>query len=459
MAKHIEVGEILELTIHGLGHAGEGVGRHENLAVFVPDVLPGERVRISITQVKKTYARGKVKEILHPAPYRVVPQCPASHQCGGCQLQHLNYQAQLAQKREMVQAALTRLGGLGGVEVNPTLGMADPWHYRNKIHLQVMQEAGRVKLGFYAEGSYRLAAGPAQQACLLVDKQINQVAAVLEELVNQHRLPPYHWQKQTGLLRHVIFRRGFHTGEIMVVLVTSGAPWPAAGEFAKAVAARHPAVVSVIRNINNSPERVILGEKNLLLAGREYITDYLMGLQFKISATSFYQVNPRQTEVLYNKVLEFANLQGQETVVDAYCGIGTIANCLAPHARRVLGMEIVPSAVADAKANALANGLNNTEFKLGAVEKLLPQMVAGGLQPDLVVLDPPRKGCAGEVLEAVSRAGVPRVIYVSCDPATLARDLGILDNLGYRTLQVQPVDMFPWTSHVECVVLMSRVEK
>ncbi|SHF41376.1 23S rRNA m(5)U-1939 methyltransferase [Desulforamulus putei DSM 12395] len=458
MEKVIKTGDLLDLTIQGLGHAGEGVGRYENLAVFVPGVLPGERARVRITRVKKSFARGEAVDILEQAANRVVPPCPVSHRCGGCQLQHLEYQAQLDHKRAVVQAALTRLGGLEQVEVQPTLGMTDPWHYRNKIHLQVKQEGHRVKLGFYAEGTYQLATGPGHQTCLLVDKQINQVAATLEELINEQAVPPYDWQKKSGLLRHVMIRRGFRTGEIMVVLVTSSQRWPAAREFARAIVTRHPEVVSVIRNINTSPGRVVLGAENRLLTGREYIFDYLKDLKFKISAASFYQVNPLQTEVRYNRVLQLADLKGNETVVDAYCGIGTIANFLARHAGRVIGMEIVPEAVEDAKENALLNGLSNTEFIPGPVESLLPNMVAQGLKPDLVVLDPPRKGCAKEVLQAISKAQAPRVVYVSCDPGTLARDLGILDASGYQTLLAQPVDMFPWTSHVECIIQIKRAE-
>lgn len=334
--------------------------------------------------------------------------------------------------------------------------MEDPWHYRNKIHLHVKKEGHRVKLGFYAEGTYELATGLGHQTCLLVDKQINQVAATLEEFINKHAVSPYHWQKKRGLLRHVMIRRGFGTGEIMVVLVTSAERWSTAKEFDRAIVTRHTEIVSVIRNINTSPGRVVLGSENRLLTGREYILDYLNGLKFKISAPSFYQVNPLQTEVLYNRVLELADLKGHETVVDAYCGIGTIANFLARHAGRVIGMEIVPEAVEDAKENALLNGLSNTEFIPGPVESLLPKMVAKGLKPHLVVLDPPRKGCEKEVLQAISEAQVPRMVYVSCDPGTLARDLGIFDSSGYQTLLAQPVDMFPWTSHTETVCLLER---
>ncbi|ABO50772.1 23S rRNA m(5)U-1939 methyltransferase [Desulforamulus reducens MI-1] len=454
MGNNATVGDIVDLEIHGLGHSGEGVGRYQKLAVFVPGALIGERVRVRINQVKKSFARGQLVEILKQTTARIVPNCESYQVCGGCQLQHLDYQEQLTYKRSVVESALFKIGGLKGVEVLPTLGMRNPWHYRNKIHLQVKEAKGRIKLGFYAEGSYELAAGLAGQSCLLVQKEINQVIAILEELINSYKLTPYHWGEKRGLLRHVMIRQGFHSGQCMVVLVTSPEEWQAENAFSRALVARQPKIVSVIRNINRNPGRIVLGEENRVMYGKEYIVDELNGLNFNISANSFYQVNTLQTEELYQKAKEFAQLQGHERVIDAYCGIGTIALYLARSTVEVVGMEIVPPAVADAKENARLNGITNTKFFQGAVEKLLPRM-AKDLKPDVVVLDPPRKGCEKEVLTAISESKVPRIVYVSCDPATLARDLGVLDKLGYQTLQVQPVDMFPWTYHVECVVLMS----
>lgn len=451
-----KIGEMVELDIHGLGHAGEGVGRLQNLAVFVPGALEGERIRAKLTQVKKSFARAELVEIIHKAPGRVESSCQFAKTCGGCQLQHLNYQHQLEQKRLLVQNALTRLGKLENVPVLPTLGMQNPWHYRNKIHLQVQQVGNRTKLGYYSEGSYQLAATLGEQNCLLVDQDINEVVCTLEKLINEQGIAAFDWQKKNGLLRHIMLRSGFKTGEIMVVLVTSNQNWPKAKQFANELIKTHPEVVSVIQNINTNPGHLVLGSQNRLLAGKETILDVLNDLTFKISAASFYQVNPLQTEVLYNKALEFADLKGDEQVVDAYCGIGTIANFLARHTMEVIGLEIIPAAVENAKESAATNKITNAKFMAGAVEKLLPQMIAKGLQPDIVILDPPRKGCEREVLDAIAQAKVSRVVYVSCDPATLARDLGILDKLGYETLVVQPVDMFPWTGHVETVCKLSR---
>lgn len=455
MESILSIGDKVNIEINGLGHSGEGVGRYQNIAVFVPGALIGERVRVRIKQVKKSFARGELVEILKNSTSRLEPTCKYYQHCGGCQLQHLDYQAQLAHKRTVVESALQKIGGLPDVTVLPTLGMNDPWHYRNKIHLQVKEEKGRIKLGFYAEGSYELVAGLAGQTCLLVQQEINQVIVTLEELINEYKLTPYHWGKKQGLLRHVMIRRGFHTGQCMVVLITSPEKWPTAKSFSQTLIARQPKITSVIRNINNNPGRIVLGRENQVLSGKEYIEDELGALKFNISASSFYQINPLQTEVLYRKAMEYAQLTGKERVIDAYCGIGTIALYLARYAGEVVGMEIVPAAVADAKENACINGLNNVKFLQGAVEKLLPAM-AKDLKPNVVVLDPPRKGCEKEVLTAISLAKVPKVVYVSCDPATLARDLGVLDKLGYQTLQVQPVDMFPWTGHVETVCKLSR---
>lgn len=452
----LQVGDIEEITIGGMGHTGEGIGRAEGVAVFVPGALPGETVKVRIDQVKKNYARGELLEIIQKASARISSRCPFTKACGGCHLQHLDYQEQLRHKREMVLSALKRIGGLENIEVLTTLGMDDPWHYRNKVHLQVKKDGNRIQLGFFADGTHQMVAEVAKHKCLLVHEKMNQIMATLQELINTDSLSVYCWKRKEGLLRHVMIRRGYRSGQVMVVFVTSPEEWPGAKKLAKDLIARHPEVTSVIRNINHQPGRAVLGRENHLLAGEESIMDWIEDLKFKISASSFYQVNSIQTEALYGKVLEYAGLQGDETVVDAYCGIGTIALFLARHAGEMIGLEIVEQAVEDARQNALLNNLTNTRFYSGPVEKLLPQMASKGQKADVVILDPPRKGCAREVLNAVTAMQVPRIVYVSCDPATLARDLGILSKMGYQAAKVQPVDMFPWTSHCEVVVLLVK---
>lgn len=448
-------GEVVELDIHDLGHAGEGIGRLRDMVVFVPGALVGEKVSATIIEVKKSFARARLKEIIKKSNYRVEPACSASKRCGGCHLQHLDYNIHLEHKKAVVSAALNRIGSLKNVTVQEVLGMHNPWNYRNKIHLHLWQEGNEIRLGFFEGGSHEPAVDVGQVSCLLVDNKINEIVSTLGVLINKYKVVPYSWQKGKGFLRNIVVRRGMSTGEVMIVFVTTIDHWTSAKQLVNEIIFRHPEVVSVVRNINNSAGRLVLGRENRIMAGKDHISDVLGGLRFQISASSFSQVNPLQTEVLYKKTLELAGLTGTETVVDAYCGIGTIALLLASRAGHVAGVEMVAEAVEDAKKNAILNNISNSEFIAGKVELILPQMLKRGLQPDVVILDPPRQGCDKQVLETIAGTGVPRVIYVSCDPATLARDLSIMEGYNYRTLEVQPVDMFPWTGHVESIIMMT----
>lgn len=450
----LQPGKILRLSIHGLSHAGEGVARTEEMVIFVPGALPGEEIEAQVSQVKKNYARGKVTAILNPSINRVKPICPAYNGCGGCHLQHLDYKEHLRHKTEVVQTALRRIGNIKEAVVHNTIGMGDPWHYRNKVHLQIVRKGQDVKLGFFQEGSHELAYETEENDCLLVDTGINKVIITLSELLNRYNVSVYDWTKKQGLLRNLMIRRGKSSGEIMVVLVTTGDKWAEEAKFVKDLVERHSNIVSVIRNINDDHGRVILGKENRVLAGRDHIVDILGGLKFKVSASSFYQVNPIQTEVLYKKALDYAELKGTEKVVDAYCGIGTIALYFARHVKHVTGIEVIPEAVEDARANAAYNKISNADFLQGQVEKVLPGLLAQDNSPDVLILDPPRQGCDPQVLKSIAEIGIHRVVYVSCDPATLARDLSVLSQLDYRVVEVQPVDMFPWTAHVEVVAQM-----
>lgn len=450
----IKQGQVIEIAIDNLSSGGEGVGRWNKMAVFVPGALPGERARVRISQVKKSYARGELERLLETTSGRVEPECSDYSVCGGCNLQHFNYESQLVYKRQVVVDVLARIGKIGDVLVHPVIGMDNPWYYRNKVHLQVAGEKENLQLGFFAPGSHNLVSGSGH--CRLVNRHLNVVKALLEELLNRYDVEPYHWKNRRGLLRHVMLRVGEATGEVMVVLVTAPGKWPQGQELARELMGCSPRVVSVVRNINNKSRQVVLGNKNQVLGGGEYITEKLNNLSFRLSANSFFQVNTIQAERLCQVALGYVSLTGVETLVDAYCGTGTIALYLVGSASRVVGLEIIPEAVEDAKANALLNGIKNVEFKIGPVEKLLPGLIKGGLKPGIVVLDPPRKGCEKEVLEAICASQVSRVVYVSCNPATLARDLGRLQDCGYRVVEVQPVDMFPWTGHVECIVQIKR---
>lgn len=454
----LNVGDPAEVEITGLSHAGEGVGRWRGLALFVPLAVPGERVRVEITAVGKSFARGRLVEVLEKSGVRVEPGCGLFGDCGGCHLLHMDYREQLRWKTVQVREALTRIGGLGKVPVANTLGMDEPWHYRNKAHFHVGRDSGRLALGFFARGSHRVTGfvdSEGGSGCLLVHRDLLRVAVHAARILENLRVPLYDWETQRGYLRNLVLRRAAATGEIMLVLVTGRQNWPAEREFAGRLTAEEPGVVSVIRNVNPLESRELLGPENRVRAGRPAITEHLGGLEFQIGPASFFQVNPEQTEKTYEIVRLFAGLTGKETVVDAYSGIGTIALLLASRAVSVVGFEALSAAVADARKNAIRNRIDNVWFERGAVEDLLPEWAARNRAVDVAVLDPPRRGCAPAVLEAVARLQPRRVVYVSCVPATLARDLARLNVLGLEAVQVQPVDMFPQTSHVEAVALLT----
>ncbi|HUW64524.1 MAG TPA: 23S rRNA (uracil(1939)-C(5))-methyltransferase RlmD [Spirochaetia bacterium] len=453
------------MTIDGITHAGEGVGRYGGLAVFVPGAAPGETVLAEMDQVRKNYARARLVEVQVPSPARREPACRHFPACGGCHLQHLAYPEQLRLKTGLVRDSLTRLAGLGDVPVRNTLGMAgDSLHYRNKVHFQIGHRFGKITLGYYGEKSHALTGlfpdGAASAAllhpgCLLADPGLNIAAAAVQELLNvcaAGAVPG----KGNRFFRHVLLRKGLGTGEMMVVVVTTAGPWPLEHEFAAKLVQRHPDVRSIVRNLHDGPDETILGRENRVLAGQPTITDRLEHWKLRLSPSSFYQVNPAQTLLLYRNAAAFAGLRGGETVVDAYSGVGSLTLWLAAQARRVYGLEIEPAAVADARANAVLNQVANVDFQRGDVAELLPTLAATGVVPDVVMLDPPRRGCSRTVLKTVAALEVPKVVYLSCDPGTLARDLAFLVSRGYRVDEVQPVDMFPWTPHIECVV---KIEK
>jgi 23S rRNA (uracil1939-C5)-methyltransferase len=462
------------VDVAGLGHDGEGVGRYEGYTLFVPGALPGERVRVRVGKVKKQYGFASLLDVVEPSADRVAPPCAVYDACGGCQLQHLSYEAQLRAKRRIVVDALQRIGKLavasadsapteaGGspdaadrppVIVHPTIGMADPWRYRNKVQVPIGEQQGGLIGGFYEQGSHRIVD---MDACLIQQEESDEIVLRVKRIGSALGLTAYREDTHTGLLRHVVVRTARRTGEIMVVLVTNGDRLPNAERLVEAIREAVPGVVSVCQNINTARTNVVFGGETRVLWGQEVIYDYIGDVKFAISPRSFFQVNPVQTEVLYGKALEYAALSGEETVIDAYCGIGTISLFLAKRARRVYGVEIVPEAIADARRNAELNGMPNVEFAVGEAETVLPRWLEEGVAPDVVVVDPPRKGCDPALLDTLLAMKPPRVVYVSCNPATLARDLRVLEDGGYRTVEVQPVDMFPHTVHVECCVLIER---
>lgn len=448
-------GKELELTITGLGSSGEGVGRYEGMAVFVPGALPQETVKARAVFVKKNYINGELTEVLNASPERVEPVCPVYKECGGCQLQHLSYEGELKEKRQQVIDALERIGHLHGVNVLPTIASESPLYYRNKMQFPVTGHKGTLQIGCFAQNTHRVID---VENCFIQKQKNNEIAAVVRQWMKQYKIAPYDEDARTGIVRHIMGRVGVHTGEIMACLVTAQDNVPHLKELVRMLKTAIPGIKSVVQNINKRSTNVILGEKTKLIAGSPTIKDKIGPLKFNISAQSFFQVNSAQAEKLYNTALEFANLKGTENVVDLYCGTGTITLFLAQKAKQALGIEIVPSAIRDAKQNAIANRVENADFLLGDAAVEMPKLAAEGFRPDVVILDPPRAGCEERVLAAIVKVKPSRVVYVSCNPATLARDLAYLNEHGFKVEKVQPCDMFSRTHHVETVVLMSRVK-
>ena len=461
----VRIGQLVDCEIEGLTHEGEGVGRVEGYALFVPGALPGERVRAEVESVGKAYGRARLFGVIKGSGERAQPPCPIYDACGGCQLQHLDYAAQLRWKRRFVVDNLVRIGKLkvaedgeghaGGVVVHPVIGMQHPWRYRNKA--QVAIGAGRRGLvaGFHEQGSHDIVE---MKACLIQHKENEELVRAVTEAANQLGISAYDRRTGRGLLRHVVVRHAASTGERMVVLVTNGYDIPHAQEWIHLIRERVPGVTSICHNVNTARTPVVFGEYTRTLWGEDAIYDEIGGIRFAISPRSFFQVNPVQTEVLYRKAVEYAGLTGEETVMDAYCGIGTITLLMAKHARKVYGEDIIPEAIEDARRNAEINGIRNAEFAAGAAEKVLPRWKAQGIRPDVIVVDPPRKGCDAALIATMLELQPRRIVYVSCNPSTLARDLRLLEDGGYRTAEVQPVDMFPHTGHVECCVSLVRRE-
>ncbi|WP_339168476.1 23S rRNA (uracil(1939)-C(5))-methyltransferase RlmD [Paenibacillus sp. FSL R5-0341] len=452
------------IDIIGMNHDGEGVGRANGYTLFVQGALPGETVRVRVMKTKKQYGYAKLLEIVKASPDRVSAPCPIYDQCGGCQIQHMSYAGQLAWKRQLVVDNLQRIGKLNvmvedaedadqGILVLPTMGMDEPWRYRNKAQVPIGAAEGGLVGGFYAKGSHRIID---MESCLIQHEHNDEVVAKVKEIGSHFGISAYNEETGRGLLRHVVVKKGFRTGEMMLVLVTNGRDIPYKDEWIGSIREAIPHVASICQNVNKKQTNVIFGDETRVLWGRDVIYDYIGDVQFAISARSFYQVNPVQTEVLYGKTVEYAGLSGKETVIDAYCGIGTISLFLAQHADQVYGVEIVPEAIEDARSNAMLNDMKNVKFEVGASEDVIPRWKEQGIEADVIVVDPPRKGCDPRLLDTILEMKPERVVYVSCNPSTLARDLRVLEDGGYRTVEVTPVDMFPHTVHVESVAMLVR---
>lgn len=449
----VKKNDYIDVEFVDLTHEGQGVAKIDGFPVFVPGGLPGESAQIKILNVKKNYGYGKLIEIREKSPYRVEIPKEDMHKYGGCQLHHMSYEGQLQFKQNLVEQTLTRIGKLQDVNIHPIIGMEQPFHYRNKAQVPVGERNGRLITGFYKPRTHEIID---TDESVIHMEAINDAIKIVKEICSELGVAAYNEEAHTGVLRHIMARFGRKTDELMIVLITRTEKLPHREEIVGKIVAALPNVKSIVHNVNPKRTNVILGEKTQVLWGQDVIYDYIGNVKFAISPRSFYQVNPVQTQVLYDKALAYAGLTGEEIVFDAYCGIGTISLFLAQQAKKVYGVEVVPDAINDAKKNADLNGITNVEFTVGEAEVVIPNWAEEGIHADVIVVDPPRKGCDAALLKTIIEMKPKRVVYVSCNPATLARDLGILEAGGYQTEEVQPVDMFPMTMHVECCVLLVK---
>lgn len=456
--------EKITVTIEDIGVNGEGIGKVEGYTLFVKDAVIGDTVEAVITKPKKNYAYAKMLAVIEPSASRVTAKCPVARQCGGCQIQELSYEAQLDFKAKKVRGNLERIGGFApellAQIMEPICGMDEPFYYRNKAQFPIgTDKEGNIVTGFYAGRTHHII--PNTECALGVEVN-KEILEIIVDFMNQYKISAYNEETQRGLVRHVLIRYGFKTEEVMVCLVINGDNLPHSEKLVDKLT-QIPGMTSITYSVNCENTNVIMGKKIGVLWGQGYITDYIGDVKYQISPLSFFQVNPVQTEKLYGLALEYADLKGEETVWDLYCGIGTISLFLAQKAKKVYGVEIVPQAIDDARSNAKINGIENAEFYVGKAEEVLPEYYAQyerehgqKAYADVIVVDPPRKGCDETLLQTMVQMQPERIVYVSCDSATLARDLKFLCENGYGLQKVRPVDQFPMTTHVETVCLLNK---
>ncbi len=441
------------LEIIGLTHKAEGVAKYDGFTVFVPQAIPGDKVLVKVISKKKTYARALIEEIIEKSEDRIKPFCKHYYDCGGCQLQHLSYEKQLQYKKQQVIDAFERIGKIDNFEINDVIGMEEPKYYRNKSSMPVGGTVGEVKIGFYKPRSHDITQ---ITKCMIQEKIINKIYNYIEDKVNASFIEPYNEKEHSGVLRHIVIRIAPNTKQVLVIFVVNK-KCEKLEDIAKELLKEFNQVKGVILNINSRKTNVIFGDENVILAGTEKIFDKLLGKKFLISSKSFYQINGKQTKKLYQTAIDMLDLTGDEKVIDAYCGTGTIGIILASKVDKVIGVELNKNAIKDAKENALVNEIKNIEFVCGKAEEEIPKMISQGLYPDIIVVDPPRKGCDKSLISTIIKQKISKVLYISCNPSTLARDMRYLNENGYYINDnVQPIDMFPHTHHVETVVFMSR---
>lgn len=447
--------DIVTLKITSVTADGKGVGKTDDgMVVFVPLTAVGDVAEVRILKVLKNYSFGKIENLITESPSRITPDCNCFSKCGGCVFRHISYCEELKIKEQRVADAITRVGGLNDVEIKSIIGSSKTDGYRNKAQLPIgKNNYGEIITGFFANHSHRIIEC---DSCLLQPDIFNKITDTVKEFIKATNTSVYNEQTHTGVLRHIYIRYGEKTGEIMVCIVINAKHLEKSELLVEMLKKCSDNIKTVILNINREKTNVVLGKENKILFGDGYINDILCNLKIRINPLSFYQVNRQQAEVLYNKAFEYADLSGNETVVDLYCGTGTIGLSVSHKAKKLIGVEIVKQAVEDAKINAKINGIENAEFICGDASKAVEILKERNIKPDVIIIDPPRKGSTPQVINYIAQVQPKKVVYVSCDPATLARDLKLFDELGYKTLEVTPVDMFPRTSHVENVVLLRR---
>jgi 23S rRNA (uracil-5-)-methyltransferase RumA len=449
---NIRVGQQMTLTIKSLGINGEGIGYFKRKIVFVKNALPGEVVHAEVTEAKEKYATAKLLRVVEKSPSRAEPPCPVYAECGGCSLQHMDYQAQLISKREIVVESFRKYAKMDNPPVAETIGMENPWTYRNKAQFHVGKQDGKLVAGLYQTGSHKLVN---LEGCQVQHEATNQIVSAAKKIIEELGIPVYDERKRTGVIRTIVARVAFATGETQLTIVTATQEIPRVKEMILELRTLLPQLVGITQNVNAQKTSLVFGEKTISLWGKPSIAEQLGDLSFDLSARAFFQLNPEQTKKLYDQVKAAAGLTGKELVLDLYCGTGTIGLWLAPYAREVRGIELIPEAVEDARRNAKRNKAANASFHVGRAEVLMPKWAKQGIRPDVVVVDPPRTGLDDALIRSLLDVKPAKIVYVSCNPSTLAKDTAKL-LAKYQLVSVQPVDMFPHTAHVECCVSFIR---
>lgn len=452
----LQTGEIIEAEIIDLNHTVQGVAKIDNFVVFVPGAVTGDVVTAEITEAKKNYAVGKLINIIRPSGLRINPPCTYYEQCGGCQLMHMNYEGQLKYKKERVINELKRAEvSFEEAVVNDTIGMENPFRYRNKTAFSVTQKDNEIHIGPYEQGTYNTVD---IDSCLIQSSEADNIIKTFKSLMTKYNIKAYDKKTGRGTVRNIVIRNN-RINDLMLIIVTSSDDLPHKDMIVRELILSNPAVKTIMQNINTKNTNLVMGNKNITLFGDGTIKDTIDGLTFTISPETFFQVNPAQTEKLYKTAIEYAGITKDDICFDIYCGIGTISLMAARHAKKVYGVEIVEQSIINARENAKNNNISNVQFFAGKAEQVVPKLYKQDINADIVIVDPPRKGCEKEVIDTIINMAPQKVVYVSCNPSTLARDIKLLESGGFKLQKVQPIDQFPWSGHVECVVLMSRVDK